>query len=139
MSFAVGETGLERGATKLVFDHAPKTVNRNAEAGPDRVVAVSLNRNPIVVEYAATEDPSRLVLRSELMTEAQVATLQTLRGSAGVVTVQLDPTGVDPTFYAVFGPDDEQTVEPILGAYPENAPDRLKQWRAELTLYRMEE
>lgn len=139
MSFAIGKTGLERGATKLVFDHAPKVVDRHAEEGPDRVVAVSINRNTIVVEYAATEDPSRLVIRSELMTEAQVETLETLRSAAGVVTVQLDPTGVDPTFYAVFGGDEEQKVEPIFGAYPENAPARLTQWRAELTLYRMEE
>lgn len=136
MAFAAGTTGIERGATQLLFDHAPKLVNRHGEGGPDRVVAVSVTRNPIVVEYAAAEDDTTLVIRSELLTAAHAATLETLLRTAGTVEVKLDPSSAT-TITCVFGPRRPGDLEPIWGVYPENAPTELTVWRCELTLYRM--
>jgi hypothetical protein len=136
MAFAAGTTGIERGATQLLFDHAPKVVNRHGEGGPDRVVKVSIPRNPIVVEYAAAEDDTALVIRSELLTAVQAATLETLLRTAGTVEVKLDPSSAT-TITCVFGPRRPGDLEPIWGHYPENAPSALTVWRCELVLYRM--
>lgn len=136
MAFPAGTTGIERGATQLLFTHAPKIVNRHGEGGPDRVVAFSVPKTPIVVEYAAAEDDTTLVIRSELLTAAQAATLETLLRGSGTVEVKLDPASAT-TITCIFSPRAPDDLEPIWGAYPENAPTALTPWRCELTLYRM--
>lgn len=139
MSFETGETGIERDETQLVFAHAPKLLHAHQQGGPDRVVAVSVPGTPVVVEYVPDEDPALVVIRSELLTEDQVETLEELLSETGPVTVKLDPAEDGETFLAVFGPRAEQKLEPIFGAYPVTAPERLTKWRAQLTLYRQPE
>lgn len=134
MSFNVGEVGIERGATKLLLDRAPRVLDRWNEGGPVRASTTSLPGTVVMVEYHQDTDRRELRLALEKMTEAQVSTLRDLMDDPGVVSVKLHPTVVT-TIDCVFTGD--YTIEPLTGAYPETAPTRNKWHRAELLLLRV--
>ena len=119
MAFALGEVGIERGATQVLFDAPPIIEDRHKEGGPTRVYEIAITNNPCVVEYATSQDKSKLKIHMEQLTAAQVATLETLIGDAGVVTVKLKP-GDATTLTCGFGPRSEHDFKPYNGPFPES-------------------
>lgn len=93
MSFADGQTGIERGATKLLFDFPPTVRNRYAHSGLRRALEVSLANTPVVVEYAEDQDSPTLEIEVPYLSSTQAGTLLTLAGAAGPVEVKTNPTG----------------------------------------------
>jgi hypothetical protein len=119
MAFLLSEVGIERGATKVTFNAPPIIEERHREGGPSRVYELSINNNPVVVDYALAQDKAYLRIRMEQLTAAQVATIESLMASSGLVTVKLKP-GVSTTIVCAFGPRSEQSFEPYNGPYPES-------------------
>lgn len=93
MSFASGETGIERGAVKLVFDFAPTVLKRYAHAGLRRALEVSIANTPIVTEYGEAQDAPTLEILVPYLSSTQITTLLSLAGAAGPVSVKTNPTG----------------------------------------------
>lgn len=133
---------LERGATSLTVDVPPKIVDRDGRP-----------------------DSPQLVIRWELLEGDQVDDVRTLLGDAGrgavvslsgqgivtewpgasaelgLVTVKLTPSGS--TFLCMFGPPEEQGIEPLMGDYPDSLANGSAQLASrlrcsvQLVLYRM--
>lgn len=133
MAFANDEVGLERGATQLLLDRAPRVLNRFQEGGPVRATAVSLTGTPISVEFHQEQDERELPLALENMTEAQTSTLRTLLNGVGPLIVKIAYSTSDTITCSIK----EHTITPIIGHYPENAPTQIRAHRAELVLLRM--
>jgi hypothetical protein len=133
---------ISRGATVLTLTVPPIVEQRDANRGSARAVAVTLGSVPIVQEWPAASGHTEreLHLRIALMSEAQVTTLRTLLDGTGPVTVNL---GAGSAITAMFAPIEEQSVEAIVGDYPDIAADggaladRLKTWKARLSLLRI--
>ncbi len=133
---------ITRGATVLTLTVPPIVERRDEDRGPARAVAMTLGGVPIVQEWPAASGHGerRLCLRIAMMSEAQAMTLRTLLDGTGPVTVNL---GAGSAVTAMFGPISEQKIEAIIGDYPDVAADggslqdRLKVWRASLSLYRI--
>ena len=119
VAFELAEVGIERGATQVLFDAPPIIEDRQAEGGPSRAYELAITNNPCVVEYATTQDKAKLKIRMEQLTAAQVATIETLLGAAGVVTVKLKP-GDATTLTCGFGPRTEHKFQPYNGPFPES-------------------
>ena len=125
----------------LTVDVPPKVLNRAAEGAPDRSVAVSLAGTPIVTEWVGAQLAQRLVLRWEVLSGAQVATLLAILQTTGTVTVRLYTGGS--TILCAWAPRDEQKITPLLGDYPERLASGATQLTtrtqcsAELTLIRI--
>jgi hypothetical protein len=119
VAFLLSEVGIERGATKVVFNTPPIIEERHREGGPSRAFELSINNNPVVVDYAVAQDKAFLKIRMEQLNAAQVATIETLLSSTGLVTVKLKP-GSATTITCAFGPRSEQIFEPYNGPYPES-------------------
>jgi hypothetical protein len=119
MAFAIGEVGIERDTTQVLFDAPPIIEDRHAEGGPSRVYELAITNNPCVVEYATSQDKAKLKIRMEQLTAAQVATIETLLADAGVVTVKLKP-GDATTLTCGFGPMAEHSFKPYNGPFPES-------------------
>lgn len=142
MAFLIGDVGIERGATQLLFSHPPIIEMRHAESGQDTIYEVAVPGNPVGVQYASAQAKIFLRIRIEQVTPAQVATLETLRGASGLVEVKLTP-GVATTLTCLFGPDDQQSIEAYTGDYPESdkvggaLPDLMKTYKVKLALLRM--
>ena len=135
MAFELDEVGLERAATQLLLDRAPRIASRFAEGGPMRGEALGLTGAPIVTEWDTDQARRELVLVLEQLTEAQTATLRTLLDGTGPVTVKTDPSSAD-TLACVFRPGAE--VEAVIGVYPDNAPAGLRYHRATVPLFILE-
>jgi hypothetical protein len=142
MAFDLSDVGIERGTTKVLFNHPPIIEHRHAESGQDTIYEVAVPGNPVAVQYVPSQAKIFLRLRWEQVTPAQMATLETLRAGAGLITVKLTP-GSATTLTCVFGPDSEQEITPYTGDYPESdkiggaLPDLMKTYRVRLTLIRM--
>ena len=142
MAFNLEDVGIERGTTQVLFNHPPIIEQRHAESGQDTIYEVAIPGNPVVVQYVPSQAKIFLRLRWEQVTPAQVTTLETLRAGAGLVTVKLKP-GSAATLSCMFGPDEEHSIEPYTGDYPESdkiggaLPDLMKTYRVSLTLLRM--
>jgi len=119
VAFLLSEVGIERGATKLLLDAPPIIEERHMEGGPSRGYELSIDNTPVVVDYAISQDKAYLRIRMEQLTAAQVATIESLMASTGLVTVKLKP-GVATTIVCAFGPRSEQSFEPYNGPYPES-------------------
>jgi hypothetical protein len=119
VAFALDEVGIERGATQVLFDAPPIIEQRHAEGGPSRTYELSITNEPCVVEYAVNRDQAKLLIRMEQLSASQVATIETLLGAGGLVTVKLKP-GVSTTNTCAFGPRIEHRFEPYNGPYPES-------------------
>ena len=142
MAFNLDEVGIERDTTQVLFNAPPIIEDRHAESGQDTIYEVAIPGNPVAVQYVPSQAKIFLRLRWEQVTSAQVATLETLRGGAGLITVKLKP-GDATTLTCVFGPDSEQEITPYTGCYPESdktgspLPELMKTYRVRLTLLRM--
>ncbi len=142
MSFAISQTGIERGSTKLVFDSPVIILDRDAESSPITYHERALDGSHVVVQVARTQAKALLRLRVVKMSLAQKTTLVALI-SGGPVTVKLTP-GTATTSVAVFADGSEQEIEPILGDHPEATSAgaaldaALTTYRADLTLIRLE-
>jgi hypothetical protein len=119
MAFAIGEVGIERGATQVLFDAPPIIEDRHLEGGPSRVYEIAITNNPCVVEYATNQNKAKLRIHMEQLTAAQVATIETLIAAAGVVIVKLKP-GDATTLTCGFGPKAEHKFLPYNGPFPES-------------------
>jgi len=142
MAFNLADVGIERGATQVLFNAPPIIEQRHAESNQDTSYEIAITGKPIGVQFVKSQAKAFLVLRWEQVTPAQVATLETLRDTRGLITVKLKP-GDATTITCMFGKDSEQTFEPYTGAYPESdktgssLPDLMKTYRVRLTLLRM--
>ena len=119
MAFELAEVGIERDTTQVLFDAPPIIEDRHLEGGPSRSYELAITNNPCVVEYAVSQDKAKLKIRMEQLTAAQVATIETLLGASGVVTVKLKP-GVATTITCGFGPRSEHKFQPYNGPFPES-------------------
>jgi len=102
MSFEEGETGIERGATQLLFDFPPTVLKRYANAGLRRVLEVSLANTPIVTEFDEDQESPTLEIEVPYLSSTQRDTLLTLAGAAGPVEVKTDPSEEAEAFTAAF-------------------------------------
>jgi len=118
VAFAIGEVGIERDATQVLFDAPPILESRHEEGGPSTAYELAITNNPCVVNYAVTQDQAKLRIRMEQLTAAQVATIETLFGTSGPVTVKLK-VGNATTITCGLGPRSEQIFTPYNGPYPE--------------------
>ena len=119
MAFLIGEVGIERGATKVLFDAPPIIENRHREGGPSIVYELAINNTPVTVHYHVDQDKAFLKIRMEQLTIAQVNLIEQLMAATGFVTVKLKP-GSATTILCTFGPRPEQKFEPYNSDYPES-------------------
>lgn len=119
MAFEIDEVGIEQDTTQVLFSAPPIIEDRHIEGGRSTVYDLAINNNPVVVSYAVAQDKAYLKIRMEQLTAAQVATIEQLISSGGLVTVKLKP-GVATTITCAFGPRSEQVFEPYNGPYPES-------------------
>ena len=142
MAFTINQTGIERGATKLVFESAPIILERHAEDAADSAFEVSLTGAPIVTQFTRSQAQTFLRFRLRLVSGADVATLSTLMAGAGPVTVKLTP-GSAATIQCMFGPRANQTFMPFNDDYATGKPDgsavdaAFIQYRVDLMMLRM--
>lgn len=143
MAFAINDTGIERGAVKVVFDTPVIIESRHEEGGPDRVFDVALPGNPVGVEYTRTQDQAFYRIRARLVDAADVATLETLLAGSG--PVEFKPKAGDPTtITCLFGERKDQKFELYNGPIPDAAgdgstlPPLLTQYNVTLSLLRLE-
>ena len=144
MAFALDEVGIEDigEVTQVLFDHPPIIEDRHAESGQDTIYEVAVPGNPVGVQYVPSQSKIFLRLRWEQVTSTQMATLETLRATAGPMTVKLKP-GDATTLTCLFGPDADQDITPYTGDYPESdktggaLPELMKTYKVRLTLLRM--
>lgn len=143
MAFTINQTGIERGATQLLFPDPPIILSRHMEGGPDRVYDLAINGKPVGVEYTRAQDQAFLLIRLRLLDAVQVATLEDLMSDSGAVEVKITP-GDATVITCIFGPRSEQVFhlfnDPIANAQPDGSPlhATLTQYRVDLFLIRME-
>jgi hypothetical protein len=118
VAFTNDQYGIERGATQVLFNTPPIIEERHAEGGPSRTYELAITNEPCVVEYAVNRNQAKLLIRMEQLSASQVATIETLLWSGGLVTVKLK-AGVATTYTCAFGPRSEHRFEPYNGPYPE--------------------
>jgi len=142
MAFTINQTGIERGATKLVFESAPIILERHAEDAADAAYEISLTGAPVVTQFVRTQTQSFLRFRLRLVAGSDVATLTTLMAGSGPVTVKLTP-GSATTIQCMFGPRAEQKFMPFNDEYATGKPDgsavdaAFIQYRVDLMMLRM--
>jgi hypothetical protein len=142
MAFTINETGIESGATKVVFA-SPVIINeRDEETAADAVYDVSLTGAPVVVVYNRTQAKTFLRLYVRLIKDTDLTNLRTLMASGDIMTVKLTP-GSSTTIQCMFGPRSEQKLTPWNGPHPDAKGDGdpidglLLQYKAELMLLRL--
>ena len=113
MAFAIGEVGIERGATQVLFD-----VERHKEGGPSTSYELAITNNPCVVDYSVSQDKAFLQIRMEQLDIAQVNLIETLMGATGPVEVKLK-VGDATTITCAFGPREMHKFIPYNKEYPE--------------------
>ena len=118
---------LKQSSTELVIDTPPKILDRYAQGGSKRSVKVSITGSPIVTEWPQAVSTQFLWLEWMVMTGAQAVIVKTLIDAGGLVTVRLYEGGSTQT--CLWGPNEDQHIEPILGDYP----DALRGGTAQLT------
>ena len=144
MAFNLADVGIEDAAetTQVLFAHPPIIEQRHAESGQDTVYEIAVPGNVVAVQYVPTQAKRFLWLRWEQVTSTQVATIETLRTTGGLMTVKLKP-GDATTLTCVFGPDADQSITTYTGDYPESdkiggsLPELMTTYKVRLTLLRM--
>lgn len=142
MAFGINDTGIERGATQLLFPDPPILMDRHAEDAPDAAFEVAIPGNPVVVVYNRDQQRTFLHLRLRLLDAADITTLQALWAGSDPVTVKLTP-GDATTILCMFGPRADQKLLPYNDDYATGQPDGspvdplLQQYHAELLLLRL--
>lgn len=119
MAFAIGEVGIERGATQVLFATPPIIERRHREGGPTTAYELAITNNPCVVDYAIDQDKAFLQIRMEQLVIAQVNLIETLMAATGPVVVKLKP-GDATTITCAFGPRDMHKFQPYNKDYPES-------------------
>ncbi len=131
MSFTDAQVGIERGATKLLFESEPVVLKDKPDL-PPRAMAISLLGTPISVEFITEQDEVNIYWLIEYLSKADLATLMTLLRGAGPVIAK-GKTGVSTTLTCTFAPD--QGVEPVNArGYPESTATEMIGYRATLHL-----
>ena len=118
MAFAIGEVGIERDATQVLFDVPPIIEDRHREGGPTTSFELAITNDPCVVDYAVDQDKAFLKIRMEQLAIAQVNLIETLMGATGPIVVKLK-VGDATTITCAFGPRDMHKFEPYNKDYPE--------------------
>ena len=118
MAFAIGEVGIERGGTQVLFDAPPIIRQRHREGGPSTSYELAITNNPCVVDYALGQDKAFLEIHMEQLTIAQVTLIETLMATSGPVEVKLK-VGDATTISCAFGPREMHKFEPYNKDYPE--------------------
>ena len=119
MAFALGEVGIERDATQVLFDAPPIIEHRHREGGPTTAFELAITNTPCVVDFSVNQDKAFLEMRMEQLTAAQVATIETLMGATGPIVVKLKP-GVATTIICAFGPRHLHNFKLYNGPIPES-------------------
>ena len=119
MAFAIGEVGIERDTTQVLFAAPPIIEDRHMEGGPAVSYELSIANTPCVVNYVVEQDKAKLKIRMEQLTWAQVLVLDTLMNTSGPVTVKLTP-GSATTITCAFAPRSEHSIEAYNGPHPES-------------------
>jgi hypothetical protein len=119
MAFAIGEVGIERGGTQVLFGAPPIIEDRHREGGPTTAFELAITNDPCVVDYAVDQDKAFLKIHMEQLTIAQINTIETLMGATGPIVVKLKP-GDATTIVCAFGPRTMHNLEPYNGPYPES-------------------
>jgi hypothetical protein len=118
MAFAIGEVGIERGATQVLFDAPPIIKDRHREGGPTTSFELAITNDPCVVDFAVGQDKAFLTIHMEQLAIAQVNLIETLMGATGPVEVKLK-VGDATTITCAFGPREMHKFEPYNKDYPE--------------------
>lgn len=143
VAFTINQTGIERGATQLIFNDPPILVKRHEEAAPDAAYELSLTGTPVVVVYNLSQDKAFLRLKIRYLDAFDIAILETLWSNKTTVEVKLT-AGVATTITCMFGPRRDQQIMPYNKDFATSKPDGtavdpiLSQYWAELFLLRME-
>jgi hypothetical protein len=119
MAFAIGEVGIERDSTQVLFDAPPIIKERHREGGPTTAFALAITNDPCVVDFAVGQDKAFLEIHMEQLTAAQIAVIETLMSATGPIVVKLKP-GDATTITCAFGPRDMHEFQPYNGPYPES-------------------
>lgn len=130
MAFTNDQVGFERGATQVLLDREPRYMNRLGNSGPARATGVGLTGAPVTVEFTQDVDEGRRVYALEQVTEAKALTLRTLADAAGPLTAKVT-AGTSETLTATIS---EIEFTPIIGAYTDGAPTRIRYYRVTVTL-----
>jgi len=145
MSFDDDEVGIETydGVTQLLFPHPPIIEQRWEEGKLGTSVRYSIMNTPCVVQYQTDQDKRLLRLFVRRLSATQMATLQTLRETLGLMYAKL-VVGTSTTILCAFAPDSEQDWKPMIKDHPEtdeagdDIPALLRIYEAHITLVRME-
>ncbi len=142
MSFTINQTGLERGATKVVTDDPFILLDRHAEEARDAAYAIAISGVPVTTQFNRSQAKSVLRLRIRYIAGTDVDDLVTLMEGAGPVTVKPVP-GDAGTIQCMFGPRADQKLVPYNEDYATGKPDGsavdpiFTQYHAELFLLRL--
>lgn len=102
-------------------------VRREGLRGPGIATATALDGTQIVCVYPATQDQQVLHVHYPLLTGAERDMLDEQLARGNVMNIA--------GFSCIPAEKSGQNFEPIFGDYPENAPERLRLWRANLKFY----
>jgi len=145
MSFEDDEVGIETydGVTQLLFPHPPIVEERWEEGSLGTSVRYSLVNTPCVVQYGTDQAKRMLRLFVRRLNGTQMATLQALRNTLGLMYAKLE-VGTSTTILCAFAPDDEQDWVPMVADHPEtdeagdDVPAVFRVYEAHIVLVRME-
>jgi hypothetical protein len=145
MSFTDDQVGIETydGSTQLLFPHPPIIEERWEEGSLGTSVKYSLLNTPCVVQYDTDQDKRMLRLFVRRLNGTQMATLQTLRTTKGLMYAKLE-VGTSTTILCAFAPDSDQEWVPMIAEHPETdeagdpVPAVLRVYEAHIVLVRME-
>lgn len=145
MSFTDDEVGLETydGVTQLLFPHPPIIEQRWEEGKLATSVRYSIVNTPCVVQYGADQDKRMLRLFVRGLSDTQMATLQTLRDTVGLMWAKLE-VGTSTIILCAFGNEADQDWQPMVADHPETddsgdpVPAIFRIYEAHIVLVRME-
>ena len=133
MSFAAGETGIERGATKVVFAYTPTILERYAEDGPPRAVEITLPGTPVQVEYLEEQNQPYIKIDVMYIPVADLADFLTLVRGTGPLSLKTDPAGS-----AIDVAVSSYTLAHVTGGdYPDDLDSEMLAYRAQITFIRL--
>ncbi len=118
MAFAIGEVGIERDATQVLFDAPPIIKDRHLEGGPTTAFELAITNDPCVVDYAVDQDKAFLKIHMEQLDIAQVNLIETLMATSGPIVVKLK-VGDATTITCAFGPREMHKFVPYNKDYPD--------------------
>ncbi len=145
MSFTDDQVGIETydGSIQLLFPHPPVILDRFTESGVDRDQAISIKGTVTSVQWLSDQPKRELRLLVKTMTAAQMATLETLKGTTGLFYVKI-AAGVATKILCDFQDDGEQEGDSMVAPHAETKGDGsaiddiFKVYETEIALVRIE-